>query len=443
MEIRDIIHGAIPIEDWELPIIHSKFFQRLRHIKQMGFADFSYPSATHTRYIHSLGAMSIATKVFETLFGNKPLSKDAYFRFKQILRFGALLHDVGHGPFSHTTEFAMPSLQSLGLPSLVMPPSQRKATHEDYTLKIILNSSLTPLLERAGRSFGFTPLHIASLIHHDIKINDDFFIESYQGEKIDFQTVLQQIVSSEMDADRMDYLQRDSRYSGVSYGNFDYDWLVSNLTTTMKNSKCHLALEHRALYSFEDFLISRYHMFLMVYFHHKSVIYDEMLAQYFHSDDCDFSLPSDIEQYAECNDDHLNTHLNKSNNVWAKRISEKRPYTRLIEIHSGIPTGQQARLKQEKILEELKVNLENQKIDFIEARTTGELSKYFGKPKAPIYVRYDNRFSPASTIALEDCTDLFEKYEEKRSIIRLYVCPEDLEKCQKLGREIDESAMIR
>src|SRR3954465_8386028 len=107
MEIRDAIHGSIAIDLIELPILDSRYFQRLRQIKQLGFAENSFPSATHNRYIHSLGAMKTASQVFETIFSPTPsshstqLSPATYSRFRAVVRLAALLHDIGHGPLSH------------------------------------------------------------------------------------------------------------------------------------------------------------------------------------------------------------------------------------------------------------------------------------------------------------------------------------------------------
>ena len=305
MEIRDVIHGSIAIDSTELPVIDSRYFQRLRQIKQLGFAENSFPSATHNRYIHSLGAMHTATRAFDTIFAQHDPKKIA--RFRSAVRLAALLHDVGHGPLSHTTEFAMPDVRELKVPGVSPAPGSkaksRKATHEDYTLKLILDSGLTPLLEKAGAPHGFKPVHVAGLVDPDLDVGDDFFVERSDGERIDFRPILKQLISSELDADRMDYLRRDSLNAGVSYGQFDFDWLVGSLTSQIVlnprggGGRCYLALHHRALYSFEDFLISRFHMFLMVYFHYKSVVFDEMLGQYLASPDCDYRLPADIEAY--------------------------------------------------------------------------------------------------------------------------------------------------
>jgi uncharacterized protein len=441
LEIRDTVHGAILLEDHELPVLNSKYFQRLRQIKQLGFAEYSFPSATHNRFIHSLGAMHTASQAYESIFGIKSshpdkknsspihLDRAPYDHFRVMVRLAAMLHDIGHGPLSHTTEFAMPSVKELNLPLPIKNSSQR-ATHEEYTLKIILDSELTSALENAGSEFEFTPLHIAALIDPEIETKDKRFWSNVNGEELDFRPILQQLISSEIDADRMDYLRRDSLATGVSYGNFDFDWLLGNLTYHIQDQKCFLALEHRALYAFEDFLLSRYHMFLMVYFHNKSVIYDSMLKKYFDSEDCTYSIPADIEGYLECTDYQLYSDLRKSKNPWAKRISEQRPYRLLMEIHSGMPASTEAFEKQKRIFSELEQNLTKENISHIKAMTTGELSKYFQRPGHPIFVLYDNQFSEAEFILLGDCTDLFKKYSEKRSITRLYVSPEEHAKRQ-------------
>lgn len=440
MEIRDILHGSIPIDPLERGVLDSRYFQRLRQIKQLGFAENSFPSATHNRYIHSLGAMHTASQGFESIFGKASgqgalpdLPAQARERLRAATRLAALLHDVGHGPLSHTTEFAMPDARELGIPGLPLKRGARKATHEDYTLKILLDSGLTPILERAGKPLGLKPTHVASLVDPSVAVGDDFFIERVNGTRIDFRPILKQLISSELDADRMDYLRRDSLHAGVTYGHFDFGWLLANLTAHVKDGACYLALQHRALYSFEDFLLSRYHMFLMVYFHYKSVVFDEMLAQYFASEDCDYQLPADIERYCECDDAHLAAHLAQSTNPWARRITEKRPYRLLVELHSGIPNTKTALQEQARLMARIQRELGGKQIDFLESTSTGELSKYFRKPGDPIFVKYDNLYSAPSFIALEQCTDLFTKYSEKRSITRLYVSPENFAACRRGG----------
>ena len=436
MNIRDAIHGAIEIDQHELPIIDSYFFQRLREIKQTGFAEQSFPGATHNRYIHSLGATHTITQTFESIFSPSKLKlpADAWKRFRALARLSAMLHDIGHGPLSHTTEFAMPEVSKLKVPGA--KKSNRKATHEDYTLKILLDSPLTPILEKATAPFGFTPVHIAATIESHVEVPDDFFLEKVDGQTIDFRPILHQLISSELDADRMDYLRRDSFHCGVNYGVFEYDWIVSNLTCHINqaDSKCYLALGHRGLYAFEDFLLSRYHMFLMVYLHHKTVIFDEMLSKYLNDPECTYQLPADIEEYARCTDAQLHSHLVGSTNQWAKRIVEKRPLRMLLETHSGIPNTDKARDQQERLFKKLKEDLSSKGVDYITTTSVGELSKYFGKSDHPIFVRYDNLFSEPSVIPLQKCTSLFTQYPNTRSISRIFLNEKDFDRVRKDGK---------
>jgi len=432
MDIRDVIHGVILIEPHELPVLESFLFQRLRQIRQTGFAEHSYPGATHNRFIHSVGALHTATESFESIFdGLKRRFPETWKRYRAVVRLAALLHDVGHGPLSHTTEFAMPEVSKLDSTK----NSRRKATHEDYTLKIILDSPLTPVLEKAGKSHGFSPTHIASLIDSEITVDDGFFHETFDGELIDFKPVLHQLISSELDADRMDYLRRDSFYSGVNYGVFDHSWILRNLCAHHHEGKLYLAIRHRALYAFEDFLLARFNMFMQVYLHHKTVVYDEMLANYLNDPECDYKLPADIEAYARCTDAHLYAHLSRSGNHWAKRITEKQPYKMLVETHSGIPSTANAREQQERILKKVRQELESKNLSFIESTSTGILSKYFGKSDDPIFVCYDNLYSAPSFIPIQKCTTLFTQYPNSRSISRIFVSPEDHRKLSTRARD--------
>ena len=246
---------------------------------------------------------------------------------------------------------------------------------------------------------------------------------------------MEQIISSELDADRMDYLRRDSWYAGVNYGQFDADWIIANLTTHIKDKRAHLAIQHRALYAFEDFLLSRFHMFLMVYFHHKSVVYDEMLGQYFESAPGEYVLPADIDLYIGSHDAELYSTLAKSKNEWARRITEKRPYRMLMELHSGIPSTKTATVESQRLLARVLRDLRQQNIHSLEVTSTSELSKYFKKPGTPIFVRYDNHYSEPSFIRIEQCTDVFQRYSETRSITRLYVSPENYRRLKEKGRD--------
>lgn len=431
IEIRDPIHGSIPLSTGETHVVDSAEFSRLRAIKQLGFADVSFPGATHTRFLHSLGVLHLSGVAFDRIFRNFAFSKASVkARFRQILRLGALLHDVGHGPLSHTTEEVMPNLESLDIKAYVnktkAPAAGVRATHEDYTIKYLTDSPLTKVLTE--NFSDITPLHIACLIDKTLKSPDDFFIE--QG--IDFRPILSQLVSSEIDCDRMDYLERDSYFTGTNYGKFDRDWMIENLTANLVEGKFYLGLAKRAIYTFDDFLISRHHIHLMVYFHHKAIIYEEMLNNYLSSPDCSFKLPSDINEYTKYNDFRLYEHLADVKNEWAQRISTRRPYKVLVEQHN---TSVSTRPQQIKDL------LESEGINVIWASSQARLSKYHAASPEdrayPIFVvdKYDKLDKP---MPLDKSTEIFNKYEAARIIDRLYVAPENFHRAEKIldGKKI-------
>ena len=412
MEIRDPIHGSVEVVSGEISVLDSAPFQRLRQIKQLGFAEFSFPGAVHNRYIHSLGVMHLAGIAFDNIFRNFDFSSnDVKARLRQAVRLGALLHDIGHGPLSHTTEEVMPNVSALNIKAYGKI-EDRKATHEDYTIKFLTDSSLSKLLQTNFPDIE--PIHIACLIDKNLKSPDDFFVDK----GLDFRTILSQMVSSELDVDRMDYLERDAYFCGTNYGKVELSWLLGNLTYHIVDNRLHLALDQRAVYTFDDFLISRHHMYLMVYFHHKSIIYEEMLTRYLTSKECTYALPADIEQYIRCTDYQLYEHLSGVSNPWAKRISERRPYRMLFETHAVSAS------KRPKIMND---ELTKAGIDVIWAGSQTRLSKYHqmsAEDKARVIYVVDRNDPMQKPMPIEQVTGIFQKYEETRHIDRLYVAPD-------------------
>lgn len=423
MEIRDPIHGSIPLSDPEVALCDSAAYQRLRNIKQLGFSEFSFPGATHNRFLHSIGVAHLAGKAFDSIFLNHRFSTvEKREDLRQCLRMAALLHDIGHGPLSHASEEVMPPVGTLNIKAYdnkknpVNP--QRRADHEDYTIKFITDSTLTQILKGAGVS----PFHIAALIDKELLVDDDFFKD--QG--LNFRTILSQLISSEMDVDRMDYLVRDAYFCGTNYGKVELEWLITHLSYHVEVGNVYLALGRRALYTFDDFLLSRHHMHLMVYFHHKAIIYEEMLHRYLKSLDCTFALPNNIEEYIHCTDMALFQHLAQVSNPWAQRITKREPYKVLFEYHSTKPSPRVSKMK---------LLLQDNGIGCILANSTARLSKYHSGSEIdkalPIYVvdEYDKRTKP---YRIEEQTQIFSKYEEIRRIERLYVAPEELKKARKI-----------
>ena len=426
MEIRDPLHGSMYFSDAEVSILDTPEYQRLRAIKQLGFSEFSFPGATHNRYLHSLGVCHLAGRTFDSIFRAYPFIKtSAKIRLRQAVRLAALLHDVGHGPLSHSTEQVMPLLKNLDVTIYEdRVQNNRRANHEDYTIKLVTESSITTALQK--NFHDVKPIHVAALIDKTLKVTDDFFKDG----DFDFRPILSQIVSSELDVDRMDYLERDSLFCGTNYGRVDLEWLIQNMTFHNIENKMYLALNRRALYSFDDFLISRHHMHLMVYFHHKSIIYEEMLNRYLMSPDCKFILPSDINQYITYNDYKLHEHLSEVQNQWAKRVAERRPFRMLIEMHH---TSDNSRP------EMIKKSLESKNIEVIWASSKARLSKYHSgsaEDKAlDIFVcdQYDHWDKPTP---INQSTQIFSKYEGTRIIDRLYVSPEQYGEAEKLLKQM-------
>lgn len=430
MEIRDPIHGSIELSPIEVTICDSLEYQRLRSIKQLGFSEFSFPGATHNRFLHSVGVSYLAGQAFDSIFKRYPFKNaEEKAQLRQVVKLAALLHDIGHGPLSHTTEEVMPPLASLNIKAYDQYKphydKKRKANHEDFTIKFLTDSTITEIINRYGL---FEPIHVAALIDSEIELKDNFFIR----DSVDFRPILSQLVSSEMDVDRMDYLLRDAYFCGTNYGNIELSWLIGNLTYNQVGERLYLALNRRALYTFDDFLLSRHHMHLMVYFHHKAIVYEEMLTRFLKSPNCTFALPSDLKDYIRCTDYALYQHIDQvqDENRWAKRIATRTPFRVLFEKHS---------YKGSAVIQQILQRLEKEGIEFIFTNSAARLSKYHTEINParmyPIYVveHYDKGAKPN---LIEETTEIFEKYADIRIIERIYVAPEIKDEAKMMIKDL-------
>lgn len=403
-QIRDPIHGVIFISPKERAVIDTRAFQRLRNIKQVGFADFAFPSATHSRYAHSLGAMCMASKMFDRVIDPECVRNGDFKKMRQAVRLAALLHDIGHPPLSHTTEMLMPKLAALYKGA----SADVHASHEDYTRKIILESDLTKIINDNFSDDGVTAAMVASLIAKDS--DPQFF--TVNG--LTYTPILQQIISSEIDADRMDYLLRDSFFCGVNYGKYDNDWLMENLVGIEKERQIFLGIKARAIFAFEDFLLSRYHMFASVYLHHTPVIMEKMLERFFAEEKGAFLLPAQIDAYIALDDLDLWQVLRKSTNPWAQRIIQRRPYVLLIENFGGTQLSNGSH-------DTLRLALEKEGIDYIESRSRSVLSTYFSKVRNPLFVLTNQ----PKAVPLEDFSQVFMRYSTPAEFFRIFVDAQD------------------
>lgn len=224
-EITDPVHRYIRFSQVEKDVIDSPAFQRLRRIRQLAGAHLVYPSAQHSRFEHSLGAMHIAGLAGETLLAKGYID---HAEAVQELRLAALLHDIGHGPFSHLFEEVL----EYGC----------NTTHEEMGKKIIMHSEIADILNEHGHSTDL----VCRLSFGHAKVN-----------------FMNELISGGLSADIMDYLPRDGLFTGAEYAKVDYHRLLSSLEV----SKNRLAINRSALNSLESMLISRYEMFKAVYFH--------------------------------------------------------------------------------------------------------------------------------------------------------------------------------
>jgi len=418
MRIRDPIHGTIDVSEEEKAVIDSRYYQRLRHVRQLGFGDLAFPGATHTRHAHSLGAMHVASRVFAAVAGRSSLPPEVRTRFAAAVRLAVLCHDLGHMPLSHASERIAPSRASLRLPSWLDAVAEgEQATHEDFTAKLLLDSSLTPLIEQHYGRLGITPAAAVGLITGARPPQDPGF--SHGG--VDWTPLLRAIVSGELDADRMDYLVRDSFYTGVNYGRYDMDWIVSNLNPAVKEGRAYLALSRAAAFAFEDFLLSRYHMFISVYYHHTSVNFDYMLRRYYEEAPGEFEIPSDPEAFLACDDVALWYTLRRSRNRWAERISSRKGF-KLLAQFTERDVGYD--------LDVLRSALVTAGFEHFSVESRGVLSKYISEGTSPSLYIVDASTGRLTEVARY--TPLYQRYSGAVRLFRLYVRPDQIEEARVL-----------
>jgi len=401
----------------EYNIIHHRFVQRLRGIRQLGFAHYPFPGATHTRFCHSIGIMHLAGMAFDSIFRDRPFgNRKRGVQLRSVVRMAALLHDLGHGPFSHAAEFAMQPAHLLG----IGVEGNRQATHEDYTVAILLQSDLCAVL---GQNFEFDGRHIAALIDPSRTVPDDFFVV----DGFDLRGLLSVLVSSNLDVDRLDYLVRDSFFSGVKYGQVDVHWLVSHLSRHVTaQGDVHLAVERNAIYAVQDFLMSRLQMFLNVYFHPKSISYELMFQRLLNADDCSYSLPVDLEEYLYCNDGHLWSYVLQNQHPMAQKILSQQSYKVAYERHSNPDRID---------LNARKTALLDKGIDVMLKSSTG-ISYTVPKMKSKqIYALGRDVEGVRQSVLLSELID----QRTTVRISRLFVPREELQAAQKIMQEMDDT----
>jgi uncharacterized protein len=316
LEIRDPVHGFIYRDSHERDIIDTKVFQRLRSLHQLALAHLVYPGATHTRFDHSLGAFHIAGGLAKALVQSKS--------DQRLVRLAVLLHDIGHGPFGHAAE---PILKKHSAAEVFVGRPESKI-HELISAKIILeNEELKRLISDRERE-------------HIVELLAGTFGDTY----------LHEMVSGPIDADKQDYLLRDSHFTGVKYGIYDQERLKNTLLVHEDNEERMLAISIDGLHTLEQFVLAKYYMTTQVYRHRIRLITDQMIARaisigieeekigwlrdlYSYDGTCDF-----IKNYVTWGDDRLVTeivHHQKGSLVkdMFDRLSERRLFKCILDVN--------------------------------------------------------------------------------------------------------------
>lgn len=383
-KIRDPLHDTISMTAAEKVIIDGPQFQRLRRLQQTAFIKYVFPGATHSRFEHSLGVMHMSGVMVQSLMQNQRrilddlqnvvgqlasqvmdeflrreesdgslrdtesalvlLETDPYL--VQCLRFAALLHDVGHTPFSHSGERFMPTwgalekaIPTMGLPEYLKEGLIRKCEkvtkqnprhrdipvrHEIYTLLVV-----------AQLFQSHDELHLSAQMGQDVCAVIDTTILPAPGgnlERSGLQTLLHEVVSGELDVDRMDYLLRDSKQCGVVYGLFDAARILDSACFYFdrRTSQYHLAMRKRGVPALEDYLRARLSMYQQVYFH-KTATACEAMLEAVHKALGKFHFPLDVNKYLDL-DDHsfyeFALRHTGSNNEFAKSVLRDLLYNR-------------------------------------------------------------------------------------------------------------------
>ncbi|GIQ71167.1 HD domain-containing protein [Xylanibacillus composti] len=321
-------------------------------------------------------------------------SQDEINKYRQMLRLAALLHDVAHAPFSHVADDLF---------------DESVKSHEGMAGKIITESEITPIIDKIGAEHGFNAQAIAALItgnafHHNERLLADIF-------------------ASELDSDKMDYLLRDSLYTGVKYGNFDLERILNVISLCFKDGEWKLGIEYDGVEAVEGLILARYFMFTQVYLHRTRRIYDNIMIQLLRDmlakETSTGRLPSDVSEFIKWDDYTVIEKAKSSDSPWADRFLNRK-HIKCIWESEPAPTLDERKLQREvelQIKDELEARYKPYQV-IIDRYQKPPLKFTLsdGSPTISIISKED----PRMTYSLKERAPVIAKLEEPIYVCRIY-----------------------
>ena len=289
-KIYDPIHGFIPLYSWEEQAINTLPFKRLQAIHQIGAASSVYAGGNHKRYEHSIGTLHMVSQIYDKAlqkgesYGLPKVGSEEYYYWKKVVRLAALLHDVGHMPYSHLAEKIL--LDEKG--------------HEGWTLRILRSEYFTELFKNTDVE-----------AEHVAKISVGPKI--YEGTFTPLEFMLSQMLTDDyLGGDRIDYLLRDAYYTGLAYGSFDYQQLLECISIFPHEEQLFLGIEEDGLEATHTLLLARHFMFRRLYHYPKVKSYHFHLCRFIEKYLKDKPFNHSVEQYIRCNDYEILAEINRA-----------------------------------------------------------------------------------------------------------------------------------
>jgi hypothetical protein len=312
LSLRDPVHGFVRADRLEAALINSRPVQRLRFIHQLGLSYLVFPGAEHSRFSHVLGAMQLAGRVYDALAakGGGLLDPAPDAAGRRLVRAAALLHDLGHAPFSHSAEDLF----------------EEEIDHEQMTRRLFTLPEIEAIFSAEGR--GLSTGDVARLL-------------SGQGEE-PAERLLSQIVSGELDADKMDYLLRDSLFCGVRYGSYDLERVLDTIAPIRdpQSGSWGIGVEEGGVHAVEALVLARYYMFTQVYFNVTGKALELHLNEWLR--DNGRRWPADPQRFLDQDDVSVMTELRAAAGPHAAAVARRAPYPLAYETREHLEASEKA-----------------------------------------------------------------------------------------------------